>query len=132
MAANAWGWILNVVGVPTAALAAIARMSAIANNKALAAGFAIGAAVSSGVGTFLNPAGLTAGHRKASSKFRGMENRARVFREVSCTAVMTAEKLPVKLSVLVEEWNRADEESPHVATFPYKRAGARAGKRGRS
>jgi hypothetical protein len=126
MAANTWGWILYIVGVPTAALAAVAGASAIADNTTLAAALAIAAAVSSGVATFLNPAGLAGEHRKASTRFRAIENRARVFHEISCAGATPDEELAEKLSALVEEWNRADEESPHVAEVLYGRARRRS------
>jgi hypothetical protein len=120
-AAEAWGWIYYVVGVPATVLAALAGASALADYKVLAAVLALSSAVVSAVLTFLNPAGQASEHRKASSRFRSIQNRARLFASVACEDGKITE-LRAQLAELTEDWGAADEQSPHVVERIYRAA----------
>jgi hypothetical protein len=72
MATSAWRWVYLALGVPTTALAAVAGATALANQRVLAAVFALTAAVGSALMTFLNPAVQVADHRKATGRYRAI------------------------------------------------------------
>jgi hypothetical protein len=112
MATSAWRWVYLALGVPTTALAAVAGGSALAHHRVVAAVFALAAAVSSALMTFLNPAVQVADHRKAAGRYQAIENRARVLREITCASDMTIDGLQEVLNLLVEDWNKAVDASP--------------------
>jgi hypothetical protein len=126
MATSAWRRIYFALGVPTTALAAIAGASALAHYRVVAAVFALGAAVASALMTFTNPAGQVAEHRRASSRYRAIENRARVLWEVGCASGTGTESLRQELDQLIEEWTKANEGSPPLFESLHRRARRRA------
>ena len=122
-AANWWGTLFYLVGTPTAALAALAGGSAVADKTTAAAILAITAAVSASLWAFLNPGDRRTVHREASSRFRGVENHARVFVDVTCISPLTpTPNLKPELDRIELEWNKVDSETPHVAGWIYNRA----------
>ena len=121
-AANLWGIIFYIVGAPTAALAALAGGSAVADKTTAAAVLAIMAAVSAGLWAFLNPGDRAALHRRASGLFRGVENHARVFVDVAYLSPASTSDLKSELDQLESEWNKVDKETPHVTGWIYKGA----------
>src|SRR5256714_6945763 len=122
MATSAWRRIYFMLGIPTTALAAVAGASALAHYRVAAAVFAIAAAIASGLMTFMNPAGQVAEHRRASSRYRSIENRARVFWEITCASEMSTESLRDELGQLVEEWNKTNDGSPQLFETLHRRA----------
>lgn len=122
MATNAWRLTFLALGVPTTALAALAGASALANYKVAAAVLALLAAVASSLMNFLNPSGQVAEHRKAAGRYRAIENRARVFWEITCAGSRDAGSLRRELLLLVEEWNKAVEASPPLFDRFWRRA----------
>jgi hypothetical protein len=120
-AAETWGWIYYLVGIPATVLAAFAGASALADYRVLAAVLALSSAVVSGLLTFLNPGAQASDHRKASARFRTIQNRAHLFADVSCSEDELP-KLREEIRVLTEDWNVADEQSPHVVERIYRRA----------
>lgn len=124
MATNAWRLTFLALGVPTTALAAIAGASALANYKVAAAVLALLAAVASSLMNFLNPAGQVAEHRKAAGRYRTIENRARVFSDITCAGSPDpdAGSLRRELFLLVEEWSKAVEASPPLFERFWRRA----------
>jgi hypothetical protein len=70
----------------------------------------------------LNPAAQVADHRKATSRYRAIENRARVFWEITCESDLATEKLQDQLAQLVEDWNKAIDASPPLFERFYRRA----------
>jgi len=112
MATSAWRWVYLALGVPTTALAAVAGASALAHYRVLAAVFALAAAITSALMTFLNPAVQAADHRKATSRYRAIENRARVLWSITCASDITTEGLQEALAGLVDDWNDAIDASP--------------------
>ena len=103
MATSAWRRIYFVLGVPTTVLAAVAGASALAHYRIVAAVFALAAAVASAVMTFTNPAGQVAEHRKASGRYRSVENHARVLWEITCAGEAVNDSVQNELNKLVEE-----------------------------
>jgi len=126
MATSAWRRIYFALGVPTTALAAVAGASALAHYRIAAAVFALGAAVASALMTFTNPAGQVAEHRKASSRYRAVENRARVLWQVTCADETDSESLRQELDELIEEWSKTSEGSPPLFESLHRRARRRA------
>jgi hypothetical protein len=122
MATSAWRWTYLALGVPTTALAALAGASALANYRVVAAALALLAAVASALMNFLNPAGQVAEHRKATGRYRAIENKARVFWEITCASDETTESLRHELAELVEEWNKAIDASPPLFERFHRRA----------
>jgi hypothetical protein len=122
MATSSWRRVYFALGIPTTALAAVAGASALAHYRVAAAVFALAAAVASGLMTFMNPAGQIAEHRKASSRYRAIENRARVFWEITCASDTSTEGLRQELDQLVEEWNKTNDESPQLFETFQRRA----------
>jgi hypothetical protein len=112
MATSAWRWVYLALGVPTTAFAAVAGASALADQRVLAAVLALAAAVTSALMTFLNPAVQAADHRKASSRYRAIENRARVLWSITGASDVTTEDLQAALGGLVDDWNKAIDASP--------------------
>lgn len=122
MATSAWRVTFLGLGVPTTALAAIAGASALADYKVAAAVLALLAAVASSLMNFLNPAGQVAEHRKAAGRYRAIENRARVFCEITCAGNRDAGSLQRELTQLLEDWNKAVEASPPLFERFWRRA----------
>jgi hypothetical protein len=127
MATSAWRGIYFALGVPTTALAAIAGASALAHYRVVAAVFALGAAISSALMTFTNPAGQVAEHRRASSRYQVVANRARLLWEVSCVDETAADRLRQELDELIEEWSKTNEGSPPLFESLHRRAQRQAG-----
>jgi len=126
LATNVWRWVYLALGVPTTALAAVAGASALSHHRVLAAVFALSAAVSSALMTFLNPAVQVADHRKTAGHYRAIGNRARVLWEIGCVGDMTTESLQEALTRLVEDWNKTIEASPPLFERFHRRAEQRA------
>jgi hypothetical protein len=122
MATSAWRRIYFALGVPTTALAAIAGASALGHYRVLAAVFALAAAISSALMTFTNPAEQVAEHRKASSRYQAVANRARLLWEVSCVGEAGTESLRQELDELIEEWSKTSEGSPPLFESINRRA----------
>jgi hypothetical protein len=78
----------------------------------VAAILALAAAVSSALMTFLNPSGQLADHRRASGRYRAIENRARLFSEISCASDAATDDVWHELAELVAEWDKVIAESP--------------------
>jgi hypothetical protein len=130
MATSAWRRIYFALGVPTTALAAIAGASALGHYRIAAAVFALAAAVASALMTFTNPAGQVAEHRKASGRYRAIENRARLLWEVTCVGEADTESLRQELGRLVDEWSKASEGSPPLFESLHQRARRRVEENG--
>ena len=124
MAADRWGWIFYLLGIPSVVLAAVAGASALADHPNLAAGLALGAAVASAVTTFMKPGDQADAHRRSSSRFRSIENEARNFWEVQCAGAASTDELERDLDALTTKWNTENEEAPHVWSRLYNRAKA--------
>ena len=122
MATNSWRLVYLALGVPTTALAAVAGASALADYRIVAAVFALAAAVASALMNFLNPAGQVAEQRKASSRYRAVENRARVVWDVACASDIATERLQEEVEKLVDEWNRTIDDSPPIFEHFQRRA----------
>jgi hypothetical protein len=126
MATGAWRWVYLALGVPTTALAAVAGASALADYRIVAAVFALAAAVASALLNFLNPGVQVADHRKATGRYRAIENRARVLWEITCVSDMATEGVQELLGQLVEDWNMAIDASPPLLDRFHRRARQRA------
>jgi hypothetical protein len=126
MATGAWRWVYLALGVPTTALAAVAGASALADYRIVAAVFALAAAVASALLNFLNPGVQVADHRKATGRYRAIENRARVLWEITCVSDMSTEGVQELLGQLVEDWNMAIDASPPLLDRFHRRAKQRA------
>jgi hypothetical protein len=122
MATSAWRGIYFALGVPTTALAAIAGASALAHYRVVAAVFALAAAIASALMTFTNPAGQVAEHRKASSRYQAVANRARLLWEVGCVGEASTESLRQELDEVIEEWSKTNEGSPPLFESLHRRA----------
>ena len=122
MATSAWRRIYFALGVPTTALATIAGASALADYRVVAAVFALAAAVSSALMTFTNPAGQVAEHRKASSRYQALSNRARLLGEISCAGGTGTDGLRQELDALIDEWTKSNEGSPPLFESLQRRA----------
>jgi hypothetical protein len=122
MATSAWRWVYLALGVPTTALAAVAGASALAHHRVAAAVFALAAAIASALMNFMNPAGQVADHRRATSRYRSIENRARILWEVMCASDTATEPLQAELRQLVEDWNETIDGSPPLFERFHRRA----------
>ena len=88
--------------------------------------FALAAAVASALLNFLNPGVQVADHRKATGRYRAIENRARVLWEITCVSDMATEGVQELLGQLVEDWNMAIDASPPLLDRFHRRARQRA------
>src|SRR5688572_12946023 len=75
-------WVHLAVGIPAAATAGLAGVSAISNQPVAAVLLATISAVASALLTFLNPKENAAAHHAASTAFKDLFNRARIFHEI--------------------------------------------------
>ena len=123
--AREWnGWNL-AIGIPATVLAAAAGGTALAEFPLVAAFLALGAAILSGLATFLKPSERAAACLSAGNSYTSLRNDTRIFRTVDCLADASIPDLRKRLGDLNERRNALNGESPN----PPRRAFLRARKR---
>jgi hypothetical protein len=82
-AARRWNAAYYVLGLPTAIFAALAGVSAINDQRILAAALAVAATVSAAANTFLNAGQTATAHAKKRSEYEQLKNEVRHFRNIT-------------------------------------------------
>jgi hypothetical protein len=113
-AAKRWTAWHYRIGLPTALLAAIAGVSAISEHELTATILAFLVAASSAVSTFLKPSEQATPHRDAGNAFKALQNDARFFREIDCSAALSPEELRARLEFLNTRRNDLIAKSPQI------------------
>lgn len=125
-AASLWGAIHLWLGIPSAALSAIAGASALSEfqyHAQIAGGLAIIVAVLTAVSTFLNPQERAAVHHAAGNKYNSTRNQARIFRELRLSLTsLPDEKLLESLEALSRDRDKLNQESPRIPWIAFSRA----------
>ncbi len=120
-AASRWQTVHYSIGVPSAVAAAIAGVSAFADQAVLAGVLALIVAAATGAGTFLNPGERSEAHKDAGDRFTALRQRARRIAELDGPDIGLAEMrdLVEELSANRDELNQG---SPKIPSFAYEKA----------
>ena len=117
-AARVWSAAHLGIGGPAAIFAALAGVSALADNLPIAAALAILVTVLTALVTFLNPSQRANRHHVAGTYFNALRNQARILREIDSVCDGPLEDLRkrlsryrlranVSLTILTEDWKVA-------------------------
>ena len=123
LAASVWGNVRLFIGLPTAAMAAVAGASALAefdSHNVVAGVLAIVVTGLTAITTFLNPNERASAHLKAGNRFNSLRNSARIFHEIDCLGTGPDEDLAQRLTELANERDRLNEDSPQIPGWAYR------------
>lgn len=129
-AAERWRNVHLLVGVPTAALTAIAGLVIVGGPEDawgvpldMAFGLvAIVGAISTAVMTFLGPEKRSTEHHAAGDRYNTLKGRARRFREIDALRPFTDDELSERLDAMVTERDELNQSSPLIPKGAYKKA----------
>lgn len=129
-AADWWRRLHLRVGVPTAALTAIAGLVIVAGPAKLFglpvdAAFgavAIAGAASTAVMTFLGPEKRGTEHHAAGDRYNAIKGRARRFRQIDALGPATDQELSDRLDAMIRERDELNASSPLVPESAHKKA----------
>lgn len=125
VAANVWTNLHLWIGIPTAALAAIAGAFALSkfDNHNIIAGFlAIIVTALTAITTFLNPNERSNCHRNAGNDYNSIRNKARIFYDVDSLIEESDQELVKQLKELTKKRDELNQNSPQVPRWAYKKA----------
>lgn len=118
------------LGVPAAALSAVAGAASFAGQWELAAGFlSVAVAILASLQTFMKPSERAAAHKSAGDQFLALKNDARVLREVRLAIMPSDLEGTVAVEALAKRRNELNAASPQCSRsdFEKARAGIEAG-----
>jgi hypothetical protein len=115
-AATKWGRVYYLLGLPTTMLAALAGITALNDQPALAAFLAIGATISAAVNTFLNAGQTTTAHAKKRSEYEQLKNEIRHFRTITLETNRPVRELIRELTRYSARRDVINLEAPQVAS----------------
>lgn len=123
VSAGFWLHLHLWVGSAAAIAAAIAGVSALSQfNHLLAGTLAIIVAAVTGIMTFLNTNEKATSHRNAGNDYTSLRNKARIFRNVDCSAAERSEQeLNNRLQELSEQRNALNKNNPQIPGWAYRR-----------
>ena len=113
-AEDTWVRLHYFLGVPAAALAAIAGAALFKSQPHWASTFTLLASLLTGLMTFLTPNERAAMHRAAAGEFLALKNDTRLFREVDLLQLHQLKELPEKLRTLSARRNELNQKGPAV------------------
>jgi hypothetical protein len=125
IAANFWNKFHLWIGIPTAALAAIASATALSqfdNHNVISGILAILVAVLTAIATFLNPNGRANMHLSSGNKYLAVRNIARIFYEVDIHAAESDRELTKNLKKMAKKRDELNQDSPQIPPWAYKKA----------
>ncbi len=129
-ASERWRNVHLWVGVPTAALTAIAGLVIVGGPEevrgvpldAVFGLVAIAGAVSTAVMTFLGPEKRSTEHRIAGDRYNALKGRARRFREIDALRPHADDELSERLDALVAERDGLNQSSTLIPKSAYEKA----------
>jgi len=124
-AANKWRNIHLWLGLPTAVLAALSGVSALAQfdfHDILAAFLAILVTALASVITFLNPNEKASSHQDAGNKYNSLRNKVRIFHEIDCVGKSSVEELTERLKEFAGLRDELNQTSPQIPREAYEKA----------
>jgi hypothetical protein len=121
-AARTWANVHLWLGLPTAALAAIASGSAFKEEVVIAGTLALLASILAAISTFLNPSERSQLHHQAGAKHVALRNRARMFRDLDLRSGAQESHLLESLRALAQERDDLNLSNPQIPRFAFKRA----------
>ena len=129
-ASERWRNVHLWVGVPTAALTAIAGLVIVAGpaetfGVPLDAAFgavAIAGAASTAIMTFLGPEKRSTEHHAAGDRYNAIKGRARRFREIDVHGSFTDKDLSDRLEAMIRERDELNGSSPLIPKSAHKKA----------
>lgn len=112
-AAAFWSSVHYWLGIPTVVLAAISATAAAGHHEGTAGGLAVAAAALAGLNTFLNPHQRATTHSVSGNRYKALQNRSRLFRELNCEdADRTGTELETELVSLAGQRDHLNDQSP--------------------
>lgn len=118
-AGRRWSRVHLWLGLPAAALSAIAGGSAFGGHDVLAGSLALVVAGLTAVMTFLSPDDKASRHQLAGARYNAVRNSARVFYEV--TVLRGGADLSTQLASLCERRDTLNLESPQIAGWAFQK-----------
>jgi hypothetical protein len=118
-AAEIWGYVHFIIGLPATALAAVAGLQAFKNHADLAGALAIFSAAISAVLIFLDPAAKKQSHLAAANQYNNLHKKGRLL----CNVKMKVTEFEESLSVfekLAHERDQLNLTSPQIPNIAYK------------
>jgi hypothetical protein len=111
------------LGVPAAALSALAGAASFSGQWEIAAGLiSIAVAVLAALQTFMKPAEQAAAHKAAGDQFLALRNDARLMREIKVGLFEDVQEAVTALDVMVKRRNDQNASSPQVARKDFEKA----------
>ena len=123
VAASVWGNVRLFIGLPTAAMAAVAGASALSDfdsHNVVAGVLAIIVSGLTAMTTFLNPNERASAHLRAGNRFNSLKNAARTFRGIECLGTRPDEDLAGCVKELAKERDRLNEDSAQIPGWAYR------------
>lgn len=124
-AARSWSSLNLWLGVPTALCAGISGVAILGDFPIIAGVLSILAAALASVSTFLNAPERSAAHHAAGTRFNGLRNRTRIFRDVEVAVAPDAKACMATLKTLSDERDSLNQSSPQIPRRSFE--GARIG-----
>jgi hypothetical protein len=111
------------LGVPAAALSALAGAASFSGQFDIAAGLiSISVAVLAALQTFMKPAEQAAAHKAAGDQYLSLRNDARLLREIKLPLMEEPTEAVTALEVMVKRRNDLNASSPQVSRGDFERA----------
>lgn len=123
--AGRWTRVHFWLGIPSAALAAIAGASALAefdSNNVVAGVLALVVAALTAISTFLNPNQRAGQHKVSGNQYLAIRNKVRVFADLEVDFESNKGLLLEQLKELGKERDDQNERSPQIPRWAYERA----------
>lgn len=120
-----WGRLHYILGVPSAALAALASVSAFAifdESGVLTGILALLVAILTSVNTVLKPNAVSCQHSEAAGRYLALRNRARMFANLAMRLERAPDTLYEELQKLAAERDELNTTSPMISGYAYRKA----------
>ncbi len=121
-AASVWSKLHLAIGLPAAAVSAIAGISAFNNLPTLAAILAAGVAALAAILTFLNPSDRAHLYHVAGTRFSAIRGEARRLREIELPSTHSVDHLSKQVGVLAKAKDDLNAGSPQIPRWAFERA----------
>lgn len=128
-AAKPWEHRHLLLGIPTTVCAAAAGVSAFSNHSTASGVFSVIVAIGAALNTFLNPTERHRRHCDAGNFYKALNNQARIFGRIECSASTDLAALTARLQELDQRRNDLNQGSPLIPrkAFEAARRGIEAG-----
>lgn len=118
-AAEIWGYVHFIIGLPATALAAVASHQAFQNHADLAGVLAISSAAIAAVLTFLDPAAKKQSHLAAANQYNNLQKKGRLLGSVKMKVIEFDSSLG-EFEKLAHERDQLNLTSPQIPNVAYK------------